>query len=82
MDQQLQDALQRKINIIRRKEVERRLSISRSTIYDRLDPKSPRHDPAFPKPITLGGASRSIGWLESEVDDYIAALVEQSREAA
>lgn len=82
MVQQLQEASQRKLQIIRRREVERRLGISRSTIYDRLDPHSPRHDPAFPKQFTLGGSSRSVGWLEHEVDAYIAALVEQSREAA
>lgn len=67
--------------IIRRREVERRLGISRSTIYDRLNPRSPRHDPAFPRPISLGGASRCIGFVESEVDEYIAALIEQSRGA-
>ena len=82
MVQQLQEAQQRKLRIIRRKEVELRLSISRSTIYDRLDPRSPRHDPSFPRPISLGGASRCIGFVESEVDAYIAALIEQSREAA
>lgn len=82
MVQQIQEAQQRKLHIIRRREVELRLGISRSSIYDRLDPNSPRHDPAFPMPVKLGGASRSVGWLEHEVDAYIAALVEQSREAA
>jgi len=70
-----------KITIIRRPEVERRIGLSRSTIYDRLDPKSPRHDPSFPKPVSLGGNSRSVGFVESEVDEYLCALVEASRAA-
>ncbi|MFZ3018790.1 MAG: AlpA family phage regulatory protein [Gallionella sp.] len=80
----LKEALQKKqqLRIIRRKELERRLGLSRSAIYDRLDPNSPRHDPSFPSAISLGGASRCVGWLEHEVDAYIAALVQSSREAA
>lgn len=67
------------ITLIRRREVERRLGVSRSTIYDKLSPASPRHDPNFPKPVSLGGCGRSIGFVEAEVDEYIAALVDASR---
>lgn len=70
------------ITLIRRREVERRLGISRSTIYDKLSPTSPRHDPNFPKPVSLGGCGRSVGFVESEVDAYLEALVQASREAA
>jgi len=31
----------------------------------------------FPQAIQLGG--RAIGWLESEIDEWILAKVEQSR---
>jgi len=40
--------------IIRRSQVENRIGLSRSAIYDRLDESSPRHDPSFPRPIKLG----------------------------
>lgn len=81
MADQIQEAQQKKskLRIIRRKELEQRLGYGRSCIYDRLDPNSPRHDPSFPRPISLGGMSRSVGWIEHEVDAYISALVEASR---
>ena len=62
------------ITLIRRHEVQRRLGVSRSTIYDKLSPTSPRYDPNFPKPVSLGGP-RAVGFVEAEVDAYIAALV-------
>lgn len=70
---------QTSITLIRRREVERRLGISRSTIYDKLSPSSPRHDPNFPRPVSLGGGGRSIGFVESEIDSYITALVDAHR---
>lgn len=84
MIEPLKEARQKKqpLRIIRRQEVERRIGLSRSAIYDRLDPNSPRHDPSFPSAISYGGASRSVGWLEHEVDAYIAAIVQASRDAA
>jgi prophage regulatory protein len=68
------------IRIISCAELQRRISLSKSAIYDRLNPKSSRYDPSFPAPISLGGMSRRIGWVESEVEAYIAALVFSSRE--
>ncbi|OGS97718.1 MAG: hypothetical protein A3K04_09660 [Gallionellales bacterium RBG_16_56_9] len=69
------------VTLIRRVELQRRVGLSKSAIYDRLDPKSTRHDPSFPRPVSLGGG-RAVGFLEHEVDAYIAALVEASRAAA
>jgi prophage regulatory protein len=43
--------------------------LSRSTIYNKINPKSAHYDPTFPKPIKLG--SRSIGWIEAEVQAWI-----------
>lgn len=54
---------------IRLPELKNQTGKSRSAIYDALNPKSPRHDPTFPKPIKLG--ARSIGWIESEVQDWL-----------
>lgn len=69
------------ITLIRRREVERRLGVSRSTIYNKLSPTNPSYDPNFPKPVSLGGCGRTVGFVESEVDDYLAALVQASRAA-
>lgn len=57
------------VKILRMRAVAAKLGIARSTIYDWLNAKSPRHDPAFPKPYPLG--KQSVGWLESEVDEWI-----------
>jgi len=63
--------------LLRRKQVEQSLGISRSTIYARLDPKSRHYDPDFPKPIRLGATS--IAWIEAEVQGYIAHRIADSR---
>lgn len=68
------------IRILRRRDLEARLGLSRSTIYDRINPDSPRYDPAFPKPISLGGGT-AIGWLEHEVEAWIQGRVAASRAA-
>lgn len=54
--------------IVRINQLTKMLSISRSCIYDWLNPSSPRHDPSFPKQIRLTGRARggAVGWrLES-----------------
>jgi prophage regulatory protein len=63
--------------LIRRKRVEELCAISRSTIYNKLDTKSPQYDPDFPAPIHIG--ARRVAWLESEVQAYIEFCVSSSR---
>lgn len=69
--------------IIRRKKLEERTGLSRSTIYSRINPKSPAYDPAFPLPIDLGQGMKNppVGWIESEVDAWLQAQVKNSRNA-
>jgi len=64
-------ALQREPAFLRRKQVETRTGLSRSTIYQYIK------DGAFPKPVPLG--PRAVGWLESDVRDWIAARVRSAR---
>lgn len=66
--------------ILRRWQVEQRLGIKRSTIYDKMDPRSPRYDAQFPRPIRLGGSA--IGWLEAEVDAWLQRQIRASREVS
>jgi predicted DNA-binding transcriptional regulator AlpA len=63
--------------ILRRSQVEARTSLSRSAIYDRLDPNSPRYDPTFPKQVKLG--STSVGWLESEIETWLTTRTRATR---
>lgn len=80
MAEQINNALR----IIRRKQLEERTGLSRSTIYSRINPKLPTYDPAFPRPIELGQGMKNppVGWVESEVDAWLQAQVQKSRNAA
>lgn len=49
--------------ILRLPQVQKRLGISRSGIYERMK------NGGFPKPINLGG--RSVGWLEHEISEWL-----------
>lgn len=58
--------------ILRLPEVKSQTGLSRSTIYLRVN------EGTFPKPISLGG--RAVGWIESEVQDWVKKQIEQSRQ--
>jgi prophage regulatory protein len=60
------------VKILRMRAVTAKLGIARSTIYDWLDPKSPRYDATFPKQRRLG--QQSVGWVEAELDQWRALL--------
>ncbi len=59
--------------IIRRDEVTAKTGLPRSSIYDRV--KAGR----FPAPIRLGVGMKATGWVESEVDAWIAEQIANSR---
>ena len=63
--------------MLRMKQVVEYTGLSRSTIYDMMDVKSPRHDPTFPRGIKLTEAT--VGWLESEVNAWIDSKIKRSR---
>lgn len=70
------------LTILRRKQVEARTGLSRSTIYAKLrhNPKRPSDfDPTFPKPISVG--AKAVGWIELEINGWLTAQVEKSRRA-
>lgn len=57
--------------ILRRRTVEARTGLSRSTIYLRMAQDT------FPKSIPLG--PRAVGWLENEVEAWLQGQVAQVR---
>ena len=57
--------------ILRLPAVKARTGLSRSTIYLRISEGS------FPKPVSLG--SRAVGWIESEIDDWLNQKIDASR---
>lgn len=57
------------VKILRMPALINKVGIARSTIYDWINPKSTRYDKTFPKQRHLG--NQSVGWLESEIDQWI-----------
>jgi prophage regulatory protein len=60
--------------ILRLPAVKLSTGLSRSTIYLRIS------NGTFPRPVSLG--ARAVGWLESEVEAWLTAVVERSRNSA
>lgn len=58
--------------LLRRKQVEARTGLSRSSIYARMKANT------FPSPIHLGGG-KSVFWIEAEINDWIKSQISQSR---
>ncbi|MDB5762456.1 MAG: AlpA family transcriptional regulator [Herminiimonas sp.] len=59
--------------ILRLQQIKERTGLSRSTIYALIKAGQ------FNAPISLG--RRAVGWLESDVSDFIEACVKASRKA-
>ena len=59
---------------LRLPEVKTITSLSRSTIYLRME------EGAFPRSVSLGG--RAVGWVESEVLEWVTRRIEISRRIA
>lgn len=63
-----------RLAMLRRRQVEARTGLSRSTIYLRVAQGS------FPRPVGLGG--RAVGWLEAEVENWLQQRVAASRQGS
>ena len=60
--------------ILRLPTVKARTGLSRSSLYRQIA------EDRFPKPISLSG--RAVGWLESEVDEWLDRQIVDSRHLA
>ena len=58
---------------LRRRSVEDRTGLSRSTIYLFIQ------DGTFPRPVRIGG--RAVAWLESDIDAWIEARLADRAES-
>jgi len=70
----MSDQYQQGLSILRRKQVEARTGLARSTIYHHIKAGT------FPRSIPLG--PRAVGWLESDVSNWIAERVQMARDNA
>ena len=60
--------------ILRRHQVQQRTGLSRSTLYQYIK------EGAFPASVQLG--PRAVGWLESDISDWITARVKLARQGS
>jgi prophage regulatory protein len=60
--------------ILRLPAVKASTGLSRSTIYLRVSQGT------FPRPVSLGG--RAVGWVEEEIQSWLAERIAASRKAA
>lgn len=58
------------LTILKIKEVKNRTTFSRSTLYLKMK------EGTFPKQISLG--ARSVGWLESDINNWISSRINLS----
>jgi len=57
------------VKVIRFRELVEMLGISKSSLFDKMNPQSPRYDESFPKRVHIG--MKSVGWLEHEIEAWI-----------
>jgi len=67
----MSDQVRNTISILRRKQVESRTGLCRSSLYRMMA------EGRFPRQISLGGA-RAVGWIESEIDRWLESLTAKS----
>ena len=59
--------------LLRLPSVKARTGLSRSSLYARISQGT------FPRPINLG--ARAVGWIESEVEEWLTQRIKHSRSA-
>lgn len=65
------NSLKAPLRILRLRQVIARTGLSRSTIYDHIGSEN------FPRQISLG--ARSVGWIETDIEQWIEGRIEKSR---
>ena len=53
-------------------------ALSRSTIYEMMNPKSKYYDSTFPKPVRL--TEIRVGWVYQEIYDWLELKIAQRKE--
>jgi len=70
----MNEAVRNEPMVLRRKQVQARTGLARSTIYQYMK------DGAFPKPVQLG--PRAVGWIEADISAWIAQRIAAGRDEA
>ncbi|WP_208630908.1 AlpA family phage regulatory protein [Ralstonia insidiosa] len=64
--------------VVRLPQVELMTGLSRSSIYNRMDERSPQYDPTFPRQFPLGlTVGSAVGWDAAEIEAWVVAQAER-----
>jgi prophage regulatory protein len=73
----MQNETSKQTRLIRLSGVQERTGLSRATVYDRMNPRSPRYDDTFPRQVKIGLSA--VAWSETEIDSWIQSQIDISR---
>lgn len=65
------------LTLLNIRQVTERISLSKSTIYRRLDHKDKLYDPTFPRPLKMGEIT--VRWLENDINTWITKMINEQR---
>lgn len=71
------NANQRRTVVLRLKELQARIGLGRSAIYNLMNYESIYHDQTFPRSIKI--SAHAIGWVESEIETWLVSRIAASR---
>ena len=57
--------------LLRMKELQEWIGLSRASIYSRISPTSPVYDPLFPRPIKYGEKGTAVFFLAEDVQAWL-----------
>jgi len=64
------------IVMLRRSDLLACTGLSKAAVYDKMNPRSPRYDPTFPKQVKLG--AKSVGWPQHLVMQWLQSRINAS----
>ncbi|MCQ4255412.1 helix-turn-helix transcriptional regulator [Stutzerimonas stutzeri] len=69
------------MGMIRMRQLIQLIPVSKATIYDWMNPSSPRYDETFPRPVKLSVGARggAVGWSNAAVMGWIAARMSSQK---
>ena len=68
---------ERKIVLLRIRELQARIGLGRSAIYYLMNSSSQHYDKSFPRSVKI--SSQAVGWIEAEVDVWLEERITASR---
>lgn len=66
-------------NVLRARDAAKKLGVCRATFYAWQNPKHKSYQSSFPDRVELTEGGGAVGWLESELDQWLRSRPRKSR---